>query len=351
VIAIIGVLIALLLPAVQAAREAARRSQCANNLRQIGLAVHNFNSSLNALPPATVGTDDWDHANATFWVLILPYMEQEMTYDLIKTKTNNFNLTNGMNNDEFWNVLGSTQAETTQLQASISSVFSFCRCPSRRNGNSYLGNGRAESDISASANAAGIHGPQGDYAFAIGRDTEIWPNWAENYNVTNSTHQLQVGALRVAIWNGSDATTWVPRDAISWWADGTSNQIVVGEKHILGRLVGRCGWEITTPGDNRWTVGDCSIFTAADVWGYFCAMRSINGRIARGPNDRGNNDTQASEGQPHWGSSHSGMLNFLMGDGSVHGISVTVPAGVASGGNNILGRLGNARDGRPVALP
>lgn len=68
-IAIIGVLVALLLPAVQAAREAARRSQCANHLRQMGLALHQYEQTGRALPPAGRGSE-------SAFLLALPYLEQ-----------------------------------------------------------------------------------------------------------------------------------------------------------------------------------------------------------------------------------------------------------------------------------
>ena len=85
VIAIIGVLVALLLPAVQYAREAANRMSCTNNLKQIGLALHNYHDVHKRLPPGWIGaTEDPASQNGWGWAsMILPQMEQGPLFDQI----------------------------------------------------------------------------------------------------------------------------------------------------------------------------------------------------------------------------------------------------------------------------
>ena len=92
VIAIIGVLIALLLPAVQAARESARRSNCTNNMKQMGLGLHNFESSYKKFPTGGEGTNYTVSPPATtfdtkdlhsLFTYLLPYIEQKAVYDMM----------------------------------------------------------------------------------------------------------------------------------------------------------------------------------------------------------------------------------------------------------------------------
>jgi prepilin-type N-terminal cleavage/methylation domain-containing protein/prepilin-type processing-associated H-X9-DG protein len=100
VISIIAVLIALLLPAVQSAREAARRIQCVNNAKQIVLAMHNYHDQVGTFPPNSIADNNW---NGTWWAwpsFILPQVEQTNTYNSI-----NYSLSCG-------NVANSTSART-----------------------------------------------------------------------------------------------------------------------------------------------------------------------------------------------------------------------------------------------
>lgn len=85
VIAIIAILVALLLPAVQQAREAARRSTCKNNLKQLGIAMHNYHDTYRVLPPGWIQqTSTPDRANYAWGSFILPFMEQGPVYDVLE---------------------------------------------------------------------------------------------------------------------------------------------------------------------------------------------------------------------------------------------------------------------------
>jgi prepilin-type N-terminal cleavage/methylation domain-containing protein len=108
VIAIISVLMGLLLPAVQKAREAASRAQCANHLKQIGLALHHYENVHGKLPPSRLGGAN--DALATWAVLILPFVEQENLY-------------------RQWNVAGTYYQQNAPARTTPVKIYF---CPSRR---------------------------------------------------------------------------------------------------------------------------------------------------------------------------------------------------------------------------
>ena len=89
VIAIIAILVALLLPAVQQAREAARRTQCKNNLKQIVLATHNYHDVANMFPPGYI-VNPPNHVTRSAFTMLLPYIEQANLYNQIDSYMANF---------------------------------------------------------------------------------------------------------------------------------------------------------------------------------------------------------------------------------------------------------------------
>ena len=118
VIAIIGILIALLLPAVQAAREAARRMQCTNNLKQIGLGLHNYHDINKSLPGyRTYSQYSWSGTGWGWGVVLLPFMEQQPLYDLLDISHNTFAQAQN----------GTAGAD---VQEALATVLSGYRCPS-----------------------------------------------------------------------------------------------------------------------------------------------------------------------------------------------------------------------------
>ena len=132
VIAIIGILVALLLPAVQAAREAARRISCQNNLKQLGLAIHNYHDTHKALPPTRTSLPR--HTWAPF---LFPFIEQSNLYDQYNWNVN-------------WN--------DPRNQPAIATSVSTFRCPSAPGGTGRIDTVRSgiQAAVSDYAPLAGI---------------------------------------------------------------------------------------------------------------------------------------------------------------------------------------------------
>lgn len=117
VIAIIAILVALLLPAVQQAREAARRTQCKNNMKQLGLALHNYHDVHQTLPIGAHAA--WGHSWS--WA-VLPFVEQAPLYDVMPSPAN----------DNGW--YGGTDARSLGIQQIMRSPVPAFLCPSQPNG-------------------------------------------------------------------------------------------------------------------------------------------------------------------------------------------------------------------------
>ncbi|MGL6194073.1 MAG: DUF1559 domain-containing protein [Thermoguttaceae bacterium] len=344
VIAIIGILIALLLPAVQAAREAARRMQCTNHLKQWGLAIHTFHDAQRGLPPACIGTTaeagDMERWNrSTIWPLLYPYIEQTALFDLY-TNTE-FDGRRGFNvrySNPWWRSLNSEQKK---MHSSIPIMV----CPSRRAaGASTDGDSDSENFNSVSA------GPLGDYAFVVvGVNDDPssglpWWHLGGSNPVQNSMHR---GPIRQARLSGIDGNSWAPQDAMSRWADGTSNQIVLGEKHIPLGAINQC--RTSDAGATETAQADCSILNVGELRTP-PSFRIVRHRFAFWGDTYdimpgiipSNMKNYAHYSNASFGSYHTGVCNFAFGDGSIQALSQTISP-------TVLACLGQVDDGKSVS--
>ncbi len=250
-IAIIGVLVAILLPAVQSARESARRTTCSNNIKQIGLALNTYVDAKKTYPPgqsifqhattATV-TDPW-----AWSYLILPFMEQQVVYDIIQNASPGNplsapnNLSNYVSNSQGYN--GSTIVISSYLCPSVAGMVDPSRnqatnqlqyVPAYTTGATYT-KGNANTGVNgtigmACCDYAGIEGPDNWDIYG----NPLFNGWIVNsanprgvqYTKTPFAHGMMPKIATSSPWKGPQTSQAIsPR----WVTDGLSKTMIVGE--------------------------------------------------------------------------------------------------------------------------
>jgi prepilin-type N-terminal cleavage/methylation domain-containing protein/prepilin-type processing-associated H-X9-DG protein len=318
VIAIIAILIGLLLPAVQKIREAAARISCANNLKQLGLAIHTYHDANGSFPPSRLNKDGC----VTWTVLILPYIEQDNLY---KQWTQTTALSPNGINDSYY-------LKTPALQQAQVKLY---YCPSRR-APGQLSVNNATGDVPESTNPPGgrvpYPGALGDYACSFGDNPT--KNIEPSDDTTNGTGAI-VRASGTQTSNKLTMTTWTSITRISSITDGLSNTLLIGEKHVP---VSRQGVSRLFPGAaNEKYIGDASIWNGDALENVGRSAGQYN-PLALGPND---NDGDFGPNIENFGSWHAGVCQFVFCDGSVHALAVSLDS-------RILGLLANRADGLPI---
>lgn len=344
VIAIIGLLVAFILPAVQQARESARRIQCANNLKNIGVATHNFHASHGKFPALVTAT-----YGPTFWFSILPYLDQGALY----------NLYDG----------GATGAAgPTSLRRSMNLNYGIIReagqeqsvvgipvyhCPTYR-----------PPDVRRTGDdTGGARGPKSDYAVIAMRtaannltlkpgNTVEFEWW--NIHITdglttdgkpwwNETR----GAIRPAIGTevteddgGIDGVLGRRRaqaplsTSFADITDGASNTFLVGEKYLRSD-------ELMMTGDLSPTNTDGSCFVNGFNWREYTAARNIRYPLITRIEATTSGTITNPDYSTGFGSWHTGVVHFLMADGTVRHINQNIDI-------YLQWRLGDRSDGLVV---
>ncbi len=266
VIAIIAILIALLVPAVQKVRAAAARIQCVNNLKQLGLGMHNFHDSYKVLPYCRTGGHSYDH---TWFVILLPFIEQGPLYTTwFSTPISNLDTAQQIAgtypairiNDVRFNK--TIRDNSAPLHNTVPLYF----CPARRS-----------AQICTIPMGANLTGSCSDYAVVGGDNT------------------LNTGAFHI-----NDAYgTGIKLISIT---DGTSSTLMVGEKHLRQADL------------QDGTVDGC-IYSATPS-GLSFRQAGTAHPLALGPTD-------AQNGQ--FGSWHTDLVQFVFCDGHVGGLTTSIP--------------------------
>lgn len=297
VIAIIAILIGLLLPAVQKVREAAARTQCGNNLKQIGLASVMYTDNMGFFPPSRL-----DDTRPTWAVVILPYLEQDALF-------------------QQWN-LGQNYYSQSAIarETPVKTYF----CPSRRQP------GISQRDIPIGGMVPPNYpGGLGDYAGSSGHTT--------NYGSVTHPWVDSDDGTGVILWTAKQTytsgnlTSWTGAVRLASITDGTSNTFLIGEKHVPAGLEG-----YSRGPDSR--TGDGSVYSG-DHEEQFSRCAGPGRPLAKGPTD-----TAGGSWMWLFGSAHTGVCQFVFCDGSVRALPTSTDT-------TTLSYLSQRADGQVVTIP
>lgn len=321
VIAIIGILVGLLLPAVQAAREAARRMQCQNNLKQLGLAVHNFASTYKEQIPMLGEAQE----GAQWSSFVLPFIEQNALFGAISFGSVDWAQPAAPGNA----TLDSTSAILRNVAASQHLV-QFMRCPSSTSSTAIFDASTYSPPWFVAArqpaNYLGVvTGIQpNDWKPAVGWGRPNRPTWTDANGATQQTRghweldgmwlTRPIDTARVAQGGMGGAVK------LSSVTDGLSNTLMLGEAEPDPKLADTSSFQesANTGRKDHWALGgdDFDNWEGTD-WSECGGSTAVRVNYPK-PTSR------FSDASPEWaayevsfGSRHSGGANFCSGDGSV----------------------------------
>lgn len=296
VIAIIGILIGMLLPAVQQVREAARRTQCANNIRQIALANHNYESAHEHFPPGFVlKTDTSGDPIENLWSWssqILPQLELENVYNILNVKEGS--LTDA-----------ASGLEPGQLQA-LQSNYPVFRCPTS-----------GAPNLNNEFNLGGVR-----YGVVDNNGNDVATAVSNYVGVNNSSSPNAMEHVMLRFRNQQPNGIFFDNSEVTFGqiSDGSSNTFMLGERT----------WDFNNPipGEDNFRAG------ASNPFG-FSSRRSSNGsnqiqvmgRVVLATGSGEINSTFVLHAGRGFSSNHPGGLNIANCDGSVQFLPNATPTG------------------------